>query len=54
MKSVRPRKRRSRPKTKRSFADIRRECEANLSRGKRLNFDQIMAEIAALRESTKK
>jgi hypothetical protein len=47
-------KRRVTLKIGRTFADIRREAEARLTRGLRLDFDQIMLDIAAVRRADKK
>ena len=37
-----------------TFAAIRRDCESRLARGLKLDFDQIMLDIAALRARTEK
>lgn len=51
MTDLRPRKRHPRPKTKRNFADIRRECEQKLACGEHVDFDKVMIEIAVLRKA---
>jgi hypothetical protein len=47
-------KRRLSLKIRRTFADVRREAEARLARGLRLDFDRIMLDIAAIRRADKK
>jgi len=42
------------PPTKRTFADIRHECERKLARHEYLDFDKLMREIAGLRKAAER